>query len=69
MKWEIVPSILFQAEISFFIDFILNMQYVYQILRDNTMADKMMYNPNDDTQNKPFCRLKFLVKTFGHLTK
>ena len=22
------------------------------------MADKMMYIPNDDTQNYPFCRLK-----------
>ena len=33
------------------------------------MADKLIYKPNDDTQNYPFCRLQILVKTFGHLTK
>ena len=27
------------------------------ILRDKTMADKLMYIPNDYTQNEPFCRL------------
>ena len=26
-----------------------------EILRDNTMADKLMYFPNDDMQNYPFC--------------
>ena len=29
------------------------------------MAEKLMYN--DDTQNYPFNRLKFVVETFGHL--
>ena len=27
------------------------------------MADKLMYTPNDDTQNYPFCRLKSIAKT------
>ena len=27
-----------------------------------TMADKLLYNPNDDTQNYPFCRLKLWLK-------
>ena len=26
------------------------------------MADKLMYIPNNDTQNYPFCRLQFLFK-------
>ena len=26
-------------------------------------------NPNDDTQNYPFCRLQLVVETFGHSTK
>ncbi len=26
------------------------------------MADKLMYNPNDDTQNYPICRLQLVVK-------
>ena len=26
------------------------------------MADKLMYIPNDDTQNYPFCRLKLVLK-------
>ena len=29
------------------------------------MAEKFMYN--NDTQNYPFNRLKFVVETFGHL--
>ena len=29
-----------------------------RILRDKTMADKLIYIPNDDTQNYPFCRLQ-----------
>ena len=32
------------------------------------MADKLMYIPNDKTQNYPFCRLKLVVETFGNLT-
>ena len=31
------------------------------------MADKIMYNPNDDKQIYPFCRLKLVVETFEHL--
>ena len=29
------------------------------------MDDKLIYIPNDDTQNYPFCRLQLVVKTFG----
>ena len=29
---------------------------------DKTMADKFMYNPNDDTQNYPIFDLKLVVK-------
>ena len=31
------------------------------------MADKLMHNPNNDTQNLPYvCSLQFVVETFGH---
>ncbi len=39
------------------------------ILRDKTMADKMMYIPNDDTQNLTICRLQLVVETIVHSTK
>ena len=26
------------------------------------MTDKLMYIPNDDTQNNPFCRLQFVIE-------
>ena len=32
------------------------------------MADKLMYIPNDNTENYLFCRLQSAVETFGHLT-
>ena len=32
------------------------------------MADKLMYTPNDDTQNYPYCSLQLVVKTFGYRT-
>ena len=32
------------------------------------MADKLMYMPNDNTQNHPFFTLQS-VETFGHSTK
>ena len=32
------------------------------------MAYKLMYIPNDDTQNYPFCRLKLVVEMFEHPT-
>ena len=30
-----------------------------------TMDKNFTYNPNDDKQNHPFCRLKLLVEKFG----
>ena len=33
------------------------------------MADKLMYIPNEDTQNYPFYELKLMVKTFEHSTE
>ena len=36
------------------------------IYRDKTMADKLMYIPNDDTQYYHFCILKIVVEMFGH---
>ena len=39
------------------------------IYRDKTMADELMYIPNDDTQNYPICRLLLMVETFGFSTK
>ena len=38
------------------------------IWRDKTMADKLMYIPNDDIQNYNFWKLKSVVETFKHLT-
>ena len=38
------------------------------IYRDNTMADKIMYIPNGDTQNYLLCRLHLKLATFGHST-
>ena len=32
------------------------------------MADKLMYNPNDDAQNYTFFRLQSVVEMFEHLT-
>ena len=37
-------------------------------LRDKTMADKMMYIQNDDTQNYSLCRSQLVVETFIHST-
>ena len=34
-----------------------------------TMVDKLMYIPNQDTQNYPFCRLQLVIETFGHSIK
>ena len=31
-----------------------------------TMADRLMYILNDDTQYYHFCRLQWVVETFGH---
>ena len=38
------------------------------VKRDKTMADKLMYISNDDTQNYPFSRLQLVVEMFGHST-
>ena len=35
-----------------------------KILIDKTMANKLIYNPNDDKQNYSFCRFKLVVETF-----
>ena len=32
------------------------------------MSNKLMYIPNNDTKNYPFCRLRLEVETFKHLT-
>ena len=32
------------------------------------MADKLMYIPNDNTHNYPFCRLQLVFETFEHST-
>ena len=34
------------------------------ILMDKTMADKLLYTPNDNTQKYPFCKLQLVVNTF-----
>ena len=39
------------------------------ILRDKTIANKLMYIPNDDKQNYPFCTLELMVKMFGYATE
>ena len=31
------------------------------------MADKLMYIPNDDKQNYPFCILQLVVEMLGHI--
>ena len=36
--------------------------------RNMAMADKLMYIPNDDKQNCPFCRIQLVVETFEHST-
>ena len=40
--------------------------FIDRISRDKTMINKLMYIPNDVTQNYPFCRLQLVVETFGH---
>ena len=35
--------------------------------RDKTMADKLVYIPNENAQIYPFCRIQLVVEeTFGH---
>ena len=42
---------------------------IYLIVRDKTIADTLIYIPNDDDdQIYPFCRSQLEVETFGHLT-
>ena len=35
------------------------------ILRGKTIADKLTYIPNDDTQNYPFCKLQLVVENLN----
>ena len=44
------------------------MLYNTGILRDKTMAQKLMYIPNDDTQNYPFYKLQFVFEAFQTFT-
>ena len=46
----------------------INFQYFQGIQRDKTIGNKLMYIPNEDSQNYPLCRLKLVVETFEHLT-
>ena len=39
------------------------------IYRDKTMAVKLMYIPNDNTHNYPFCKLRLVSKPLEHTTK
>ena len=39
-----------------------------KLSRDKTMADKIMYIPNGDTQNYHLCRLQLVVETYGNPT-
>ena len=38
-----------------------------RILKDKTMDVKLIYIPNDDKQNCPFCRLKLIVEQYQFL--
>ena len=33
------------------------------------MADELIYIPNDDTLNNPFCKLQLVVGKLGHYTE
>ena len=47
-----------QISLNFFV--ITNFQIQYAgILRNKTIDDKLMYNPNNDIQNYPFCRFDY----------
>ena len=48
--------------------FSATMWFIVRNYRDKTMADTLMYVPNDDTQNFLFCRLQLGIETFGHST-
>ena len=54
------------TEVCFFIT--IGVDFIDLFLKDKTMADKLMSMPNDDTKNYLFCRLLFVVETFGHST-
>ena len=45
-----------------------NLRFQTRIQRDKTIAIKLNYIPNVNTQNYPFCSLQSVVKTFGHST-
>ena len=50
----------------FYVD---SMTVIAGISRDKTMADKLIYIPNGNTQSYNFCRLQLGVETDGHTTK
>ena len=37
-----------------------------KILSDETIYDKLIYIPNDDIQNYPFCRINLLLEWIGY---
>ena len=43
-------------------------KYTGIIPRDKTMADKLLYIPNDDKQKYPFSKLQLIVEMFEHST-
>ena len=44
------------------------MLYNTVIRKDKTLAEKLMYIPNDDTQNYPFYKLQFVFEAFETFT-
>ena len=47
------------------ISFIVLSLKITVLPKDKTMADKLVYIPNDYTQNYPFCRLQLMDEMFG----
>ena len=56
------------TEVNFFLQSFKICLVFSGILMDKTIGDKLMYIPNDDTQNYPFCSLKLLLEMFKHST-
>ena len=47
---------------------IVNLDIAVQYIRDKTMADELMYIPNDNTQNHHFFRIQLVIETFEYAT-
>ena len=43
-------------------------RYALTAVGMSSMADELLYIPNDHKQNNPFCRLQFVLVMFGHST-